>query len=122
MIRCMPKTKGGKKRSSTFSKLLLGTYIEVFRSTPMMVQAVLFYYGSKIFFNLDVQPLMAAFIVVSVNTGACLSEVVRGGINSIDRGQFEGAKAIGMSHWQTMRYVKYCHRLLKIFFQPLVMV
>lgn len=43
----------------------------------MMVQAVLFYYGSKIFFNLDVQPLMAAFIVVSVNTGAYLSEVVK---------------------------------------------
>lgn len=105
MIKCIPQGKGLRKVIQKLINLILNIYIEVFRSTPMIVQSVLFYYGSKIFLNIDIQPLAAAFIVVSINTGAYLSEVVRGGINSIDKGQFEGAKAIGMNHFQTMVYV-----------------
>lgn len=82
---------------------LLGFYIAVFRGTPMIVQAMVFYYGSAIVLNWDMHPLTAAFFIVSINTGAYMAEVVRGGINSIDPGQFEGAKSIGMSHWQAMR-------------------
>ena len=106
IIRCIPKSKNSIKRFiQVLINIIINIYIEIFRGTPMIVQAVLFYYGSKIFFNIDVEPLTAALIVVSVNTGAYLSEVVRGGINSIDAGQFEGAKAIGMTHTQTMRRV-----------------
>lgn len=105
MIRCVPKSKGVKRAIQLVINFILTAYIEIIRGTPMMVQAVLFYYGSKMFFGIDVEPLTAALIVVSVNTGAYLAEVVRGGINSIDKGQFEGAKAIGMTHWQTMIYV-----------------
>ncbi|MDD7266972.1 MAG: ABC transporter substrate-binding protein/permease [Lachnospiraceae bacterium] len=84
---------------------ILSVYIEIFRGTPMMVQAILIFYGTKLFWNIDMNALTAAFMIVSINTGAYLSEVVRGGIDSVDRGQLEGAKAIGMSHRQTMLYV-----------------
>lgn len=84
---------------------VLGAYIEIFRGTPMMVQAVIIFYGLKQYFNIDLSTMFAAILIVSINTGAYLSEVVRGGINSIDKGQFEACKALGMTHWQTMKNV-----------------
>lgn len=80
-------------------------YIEIFRGTPMMVQAMLIFYGSKLFFNIDMSSMFAALLIVSVNTGAYLAEVIRGGIIGVDDGQSEAAKAIGMNHFQTMTYV-----------------
>ena len=77
-------------------------YIEIFRGTPMMVQAMLIFYGSKLFFNLDLSSIVAALFIVSINTGAYLAEVIRGGITSVDKGQTEAAKAIGLNHTQTM--------------------
>ena len=81
---------------------ILVCYIEVFRGTPMMVQAILIFYGAKQFLSIDMSTMLAAFIIVSINTGAYLAEVVRGGINSVDEGQFEACKALGMTHSQTM--------------------
>ncbi|WP_242491870.1 ABC transporter permease subunit [Miniphocaeibacter massiliensis] len=81
---------------------LLASYVEIFRGTPMMVQAMLIFYGIQYAFNINTEILPTAILVVSVNTGAYLSEVVRGGINSIDNGQYEACKAIGMSHSQSM--------------------
>ena len=81
---------------------LLTVYIEVFRGTPMIIQAVVIYYGSAEWFGLHMSPFFAGILVVSINTGAYMSEIVRGGINSIDKGQFEAAHAVGMSHGQTM--------------------
>ena len=83
-------------------------YVEVFRGTPMILQAVVIYYGLPYFTNYALRfsnVWMCAFVVVSVNTGAYMAESVRGGIISIDPGQTEGAKAIGMTHWQTMTNV-----------------
>lgn len=81
--------------------IILSIYVEVFRGTPMMVQAMFIYYGfAKLGFNMGMWP--AAFLIVSINTGAYMAETVRGGILSIDPGQTEGAKAIGMTHVQTM--------------------
>ena len=84
---------------------ILGAYVEIFRGTPMMVQSVIIFYGLKQYFNIDLSTMFAAILIVSINTGAYLSEVVRGGINSIVKGQFEACKAIGMTHWQTMKNV-----------------
>ena len=84
---------------------LLGVYVEVFRGTPMMVQSVIIFYGLKQYFDIDLSTMFAAILIVSINTGAYLSEVVRGGINSINKGQFEACKALGMTHWQTMKNV-----------------
>nr|WP_200796645.1 amino acid ABC transporter permease [Sporobacter termitidis] len=86
-------------------KLILNIYVEVFRGTPMMVQAMFIYYGSALVFNINMDNMFAAFLIVSINTGAYMAETVRGGILSIDEGQTEGAKAIGMTHFQTMLHV-----------------
>ena len=84
---------------------ILSIYIEVFRSTPMIVQAMVIYYGLAQLFSLTLNQLLAGFLIVSVNTGAYLAEIVRGGIQSVDPGQREAAQAIGMTHTQTMLHV-----------------
>ncbi len=81
---------------------LLTIYIEVFRGTPMMVQAMVIFYGLAMLFQIDLNRTLAALLIVSVNTGAYMAEIVRGGIFSVDKGQFEAAQAIGMTHSQTM--------------------
>lgn len=106
VIRTMPKAKGkGRRIVSKVVNACLSVYIEVFRGTPMIVQAMVMFYGSAILFGFDMDRIVAALLIVSINTGAYMSEVVRGGILSIDKGQFEAAHAIGMNHGQTMRYV-----------------
>ena len=98
-----------KRRDPLVKRVLLGIvnvilriYIEVFRGTPMIVQAVFIYYGLAQVCNVQLGMWQAAFLVVSINTGAYMAESVRGGIISVDPGQMEGAKAIGMTHVQTM--------------------
>ena len=92
-------------------RVLVRIYVEVFRGTPMVLQAVFIYYGLPYFTDGSVVfsgysgMWLASIIVVSINTGAYMAESVRGGIISIDPGQTEGAKAIGMTHVQTMTNV-----------------
>ena len=86
-------------------RFLLDAYVEIFRGTPMMVQAMFIYYGLAQLFNIHLGTMEAALFIVSINTGAYMAETVRGGILSIDQGQTEGAKAIGMTHVQTMNAV-----------------
>lgn len=82
---------------------VISAYVEVFRGTPMMVQAMVIYWGYAFLNNGATLPLIPAGIfIVSINTGAYMTEIVRGGIISVDRGQFEGAYAVGMTHWQAM--------------------
>ena len=86
-------------------RVIIRIYVEVFRGTPMVLQAVFLYYGLPYFTNNSVKftsVWAAAIVVVSINTGAYMAESVRGGIISVDPGQTEGAKAIGMTHVQTM--------------------
>lgn len=85
--------------------VILNVYVEVFRGTPMIVQAVFIYYGMSQLFNIQLGMWQSAFLVVSINTGAYMAESVRGGIISVDPGQMEGAKAIGMNHVQAMTNV-----------------
>ena len=89
-------------------RAIVRVYVEVFRGTPMVLQAVFLYYGLPYFTNNAVKfsgYWIPALVVVSINTGAYMAESVRGGIISIDPGQTEGAKAIGMTHVQTMTSV-----------------
>ena len=85
--------------------IFLRCYVELFRGTPMIVQAVFIYYGLLQVFGIKMGMWQAGFFIVSINTGAYMAESVRGGIISIDPGQTEGAKAIGMTHVQTMLHV-----------------
>ncbi len=106
------QTAETKKNSGKFPKILLKivkwiltAYVEIFRGTPMMLQAAFIYYGTAQLFHINLGMWSAAIIIVSINTGAYMAETVRGGILSVDNGQKEGARAIGMSHFQTMTLV-----------------
>lgn len=106
VIRTIPIPERGLKRQ--FLKAInavLSVYIEIFRGTPMIVQAMVIFYGAAQGFGIYMDRIAAAIIIVSVNTGAYMSEIVRGGIISVDKGQFEAAHAIGMNHLQTMMNV-----------------
>ncbi len=108
IIQTIPVEKNDnifKRVTVGLAKAILTVYVEVFRGTPMMVQAMLFYFGFIQYTSYRISPILAGFIVVSINTGAYMAETMRGGIFSIDKGQTEGAKAIGMTHFQTMLYV-----------------
>ena len=104
-IPCAPGDSPVKKFFLKLIRAIVRIYVEVFRGTPMVLQAVFLYYGLPYFTN-GAQRFdniwAAAILVVSINTGTYMAESVRGGIISVDPGQTEGAKAIGMTHVQTM--------------------
>ena len=111
ILNTIPYTKNDpapKRFVLKLIRVLVRIYVEVFRGTPMILQAVFIYYGLPYFtYNAVQWPSVwaASILVVSINTGAYMAESVRGGIISIDPGQTEGAKAIGMTHFQTMTSV-----------------
>ena len=114
VLNTIPYSKQDPAIKRFFLKLLralIRIYVEVFRGTPMVLQAVFIFYGLPYFtdgavaFKGMAGIWTAALLVVSINTGAYMAESVRGGIISIDPGQTEGAKAIGMTHVQTMTNV-----------------
>ena len=104
MVRTAPLSKNPVTR--TLHKILNGiiaVYVEIFRGTPMMVQAMVIYWGYAFATEGKTLPLIpSGILIVSINTGGYMAEIVRGGIISIDKGQFEGAMSIGMTHSQTM--------------------
>ena len=104
VVRTAPMSKNPVLRA--LHKLLnaiIAIYVEIFRGTPMMVQSMVIYWGYAFATGGDTLPLIpSGILIVSINTGAYMAEIVRGGIISIDRGQFEGAMSIGMTHAQTM--------------------
>lgn len=103
-IPTSPKDPAVKRVPLKILSWLLGVYIEMFRGTPMIVQAMVIYYGGMTV-GVRLPVLTAAILIVSVNTGAYMAEIIRGGIISVDKGQKEAAHAIGMTHWQSMIYV-----------------
>ena len=108
IVQTIPVSKQDSiiKRALLFIvKLILNIYVEVFRGTPMIVQAMFIYFGAMQYLGITMGMWFAAFFIVSINTGAYMAETVRGGILSVDEGQTEAAKAIGMTHVQTMMNV-----------------
>ena len=83
----------------------LVAYIELFRCTPLLVQVIWFYYALPVIVGLDIPAHVAAVLVLSLYTGAFYAEIIRGGVNSIERGQWDAARAIGMRRRQVMRHV-----------------
>ena len=80
-------------------------YVEIFRCTPLLVQIVWFYYALPVVLGIDIPAHVAAVLVLSLYTGAFYAEIIRGGVNSIERGQWDAARAIGMRCRQVMRHV-----------------
>jgi polar amino acid transport system permease protein len=82
-------------------------YIWLFRGTPLIMQIFFFYYGLPLIFGnaMSFSAMMAAYIALALNSGAYLAEIIRAAIQSIDKGQMEAAKALGMSYGQAMTRV-----------------
>jgi len=80
-------------------------FVEFFRNTPVLVQIFWFYFAFPILAPFDISPLMAAALGITLNSAAFSAEIYRGGITSIDPGQWEAARAIGMGYLQIMRRI-----------------
>lgn len=93
-----------KRKVLGFVKLICAAFVEVFRDTPMMVQAMVIHYGLKTS-GVNIEAFTSAVLVMFLNTGAYMAETVRGGISSIDKGQMEGGLAMGLSHFRIMIHV-----------------
>lgn len=95
----------GRLSSNPLLTAPLRAYIEVFRCTPVLVQLVWFYYALPVLTGIEMSAVVAATLCLSLYGGAFYSEIVRGGIISIDAGQTEAAKALGMTRLQLLRRV-----------------
>jgi len=87
------------------ARKISGAYVEFIRGTPMLVQAMFLYYGVPMAVGLRIPPLIAGVIVIAINSGAYIAEIVRGAIQSINIGQTEAGRSIGLTRAQTMRYI-----------------
>lgn len=94
-----------KLSRNVFVSKIAGLYIETIRGTPLMVQVMFLYFGLPLALGMRIPPLTASIIAISVNAGAYIAEVVRGAIQSIEKGQIEAGRSIGLDRYQTMRYI-----------------
>ncbi len=84
---------------------LAGSYVESIRGTPLMVQVMFLYFGLPMAVGMRIAPLTAGIITIALNSGAYIAEIVRGAVQSINPGQMEAARSIGLTRFQAMRYV-----------------
>lgn len=86
-------------------KVIASIYVEVVRGTPMLLQILMVYSGTKLIFNIDVDALTAAIVAIALNSAAYVAEIIRAGIEGVDKGQTEAARSLGMSKAMTMRLI-----------------
>lgn len=86
-------------------RILGNVYVDFLRGTPLLVQIFLVYFALPALIHRQVDAFFAAVFACSINSGAYVAEIFRGGIESIDRGQMEAGRSLGMNWWQTMRFV-----------------
>jgi len=91
--------------SSGLFKAVSAAYIDVIRGTPLLVQTFIIFYGLPSIIQRPIPAYVAAVLALSINSGAYVGEIVRAGIQSIDRGQWEAAASLGHSRLQTMGYI-----------------
>ncbi len=103
---CLGTISGLAKTSNKrFLNRLAGTYIESIRGTPLMVQVMFVYFGLPLALGARVPPLVAGVAAIGINSGAYIAEIVRGAIQSIEPGQTEAGRSIGLTRFQTLLYV-----------------
>ncbi|WP_114969740.1 amino acid ABC transporter permease [Rhodoferax ferrireducens] len=95
----------GQLSKSALIRVPFKGYVELFRATPVLVLLIWFYYALPVLLGIEMSPAMAAVLALSLYGGAFYSEIIRGGIISIDPGQTEAARALGMTKFQIMRRV-----------------
>ncbi|WP_320170126.1 amino acid ABC transporter permease [Maridesulfovibrio sp.] len=94
-----------KLARSFLIRKVAGVYVEAIRGTPMLVQAMFLYYGVPMAIGMRIPPITAGIIIIAVNSGAYIAEIVRGAVQSINPGQVEAGRSIGLTRMQTMRYI-----------------
>ena len=97
----------GIARISSFwpVRALAAVYVDFIRGTPLLVQIFLMYFALPVVTGMRIDPFVAAITACSVNSGAYVAEIFRAGIQSIDDGQMEAGRSLGMTWTQTMRYI-----------------
>ncbi|MFX3623537.1 MAG: amino acid ABC transporter permease [Ectobacillus sp.] len=95
----------GRLATSRWLRLPFVWYINFFRGTPLLVQLLLIHFGVMPLFMQPASPVISATVGLSLNAAAYIGEIFRAGIQSIDKGQTEAARSLGMTHIQTMRYI-----------------
>lgn len=86
-------------------RVLAAVYVDFFRGTPLLVQIFLVYFALPVITGQRVDPFVAAIGSCGINSGAYVAEIFRAGIQSIDKGQMEAGRSLGMTWVQTMRYI-----------------
>ena len=95
----------GKISKNKFINRMTNIYVESVRGTPLMVQVMFLYFGLPLALGMRVPPMTAGIVAIAVNSGAYISEIVRGAVQSINVGQTEAARSIGLTNFQAMTYV-----------------
>lgn len=90
---------------SKLGRAVARTYTSIIRGLPLLIQILLIFFGLPMLLGLRIPPFVAGTVAMTLYTGAFLSEVFRGGIESIEKGQSEAGRSIGFSYWQTMRLI-----------------
>ncbi len=90
---------------NVFFRKLADAYVETIRGTPLIVQVMFLYFGVPMALGIRIPPIAAGIIAISVNSGAYIAEIVRGAVQSINPGQMEAGRSIGLTRLQAMRYV-----------------
>ena len=95
-------------------KVIASIYVEVVRGTPMLLQILMVYSGTKLIFNIDVDALTAAIAAIALNSAAYVAEIIRAGIEGVDKGQTEAARSLGISKAMTMRLIIFTQAIKNI--------
>lgn len=108
-----------KMSSARLMRFVAAIYIDFFRGTPLFVQILLMYFGVLPLIMDKPSPFQAAVITCSLNSGAYIAEIVRAGIQAVDKGQMEAARSLGMNHFQAM-WMVILPQAYKIVIPPLI--
>lgn len=100
--------------ASRVARIVTGVYVDFIRGTPLLVQLFLVYFGLPTLIGRPVPPFIAAITAMGVNSGAYIAEIVRAGIQSVDRGQMEAARSLGLTYSQSMRFIIFPQALRRI--------
>lgn len=100
-----------KLSKNVLMKVLAATYIEIIRGTPLLVQITIIYFSfpnflpQSQFLGMDPSRFIPGIIALSINSGAYVAEIIRAGIQAVDKGQMEAARSLGFTHWMSMRFI-----------------
>lgn len=95
----------GRISKNKFFNIISSIYIEVVRGTPVLVQAIWIFFALPLITGYNMASVAAGIVVISINSGAYIAEIVRGAVQSIDKGQNEAGRSLGLNQNQTMQYI-----------------